>query len=610
MRIPIAYLLASATVVAATSSLVRQNSTHCKCVGLQTSFKKPTDFFQGPDDACWPSQKAWKKLNDQVEGRLIKSEPIARPCYPGPAENRTACDFVEANWTSDVFQSSQPLGLSYPTNTTCPPVDYASGEKPGTCSLGNNPRYAVNATTTAHIRHTIAFAEKHNVRLVVKSTGHDINGRSDGYGSLEVWLHYHRTGIDFQHTYTPANGCHRSAWNGSAIKIGGGYQWRDVYAVAKEKNVIVVGGGTPSVGAVGGWANGGGHGPASRNYGLGADQILEAEVVLADGRVVVANACENADLYRAFRGGGPGYGVALSFTMKAYPNVDSIAVQRLEIAPLAGNNSGLFDALAILFQHYPAMNDAGLAGYGFWYLNSIAPIFGNTSVGYYHVFYAIGNEVSETEKSFAPVRQALDGLKASISINETYSAYHDYWTFYEAKSGLHDPVGNEAALTSRLFDPASLSNHAKVRKYVETVSGKPQDYVSNVIELVSGGQVFEEAKDPNSGLLPAWRTSPFLHIVGEGWAPGSSDDIKAAVRKDVTNVKGAAQKAMAPNTGGYMNEGDRLDPEWKQTFFGANYEAHLATKKRYDPEGLFYCPICVGSDEWIDLPDTPLCRAG
>jgi hypothetical protein len=129
----------------------------------------------------------------------------------------------------------------YPVNTTCPPVDYAKGEKPGSCTLGPNPRYAVNATSAEHVQHTIAFAKEHNIRLVTKSTGHDINGRSDGFGSLELWLRYHRNGITFQPTYEATNGCQESSWKGSAIKISGAYQWQDVYVVAKEHDVIVVG---------------------------------------------------------------------------------------------------------------------------------------------------------------------------------------------------------------------------------------------------------------------------------------------------------------------------------------------------------------------------------
>jgi hypothetical protein len=601
---------AAYATVAGSSSGAGQ-SGNCKCVSRQLQHgphREAANTSQGPQDSCWPSQATWERLNDQVDGRLITSEPIALPCYPGPKENRTACDSIVANWSEDDFYSTKPLGLMYPVNITCPAVDYAKGEQPGSCTLGPNPRYAVNATSAEHIRHTIAFAKKHKIRLVTKSTGHDINGRSDGFGSLELWLRYHRNEIKFQTTYEAMDGCQQSSWKGSAIKIGGAYQWQDVYAVAKEHNVIVVGGGSPSVGAVGGWATGGGHGPATRNYGMGADQILEVEATLADGRRVVANACENIDLYKAFRGGGPGYAVASSFTMKAHANVDIIAVQRLEVSPIGGNISALLDAVAVLFQIYPAMNDAGYAGYGYWYLNSLKPIFGNTSIGYYHDFWNIGKSADEAKEAFAPLREALKKLQSIVVVNETYKEYPDYWSMYDAESGLHDTVGSEASLTSRLFDPASVSDYNKIRKYVETASGGALDFTSNVVLLTSGGQVALDGKDPHAGLHPAWRTSPFAHVIGWGWAPGSSAAMKSYVRNNITSVKGAAQKAVAPSTGGYMNEGDRLDPEWKATFFGANYDAHLTTKHKYDPENVFFCPICVGSDEWIDLPETPLCR--
>lgn len=581
----------------------------CKSSKLCLSVAQHANADQGPRDDCWPSQSAWADLNTQVNGRLIKTQPIALPCYPGPAEDRGACDSIVSKWTEQDFHTTHPLGLAYPTNITCPAVDYSIGQSPKSCTLGSNPRYAVNATTTEEMRDTIAFAKKHNVRLVTKSTGHDINGRSDGFGSLELWLRYHRNGIEFQETFSSQSGCNSSVWSGHAIKIGGAYQWRDVYALAKENGVIVVGGGSPSVGAVGGWAIGAGHGPATRNYGMGSDQILEVEAILADGQVVVANACQNSDLYKAFRGGGPGYAVALSFTMKAHPNVETIAVQRLEVAPIGGNASALLDAVAIMFQSYPGMNEAGFAGYGYWYLNSLAPIFGNTSIGYYHDFWNIGNNIQQAKEAFEPIRVALSTLGDLIQVSETYNEYSDYWSMYDAESGLGGPVGSEASLTSRLFDTKAVSEYGAVRNYVNIASGDTKDFTSNVVLLVSGGQVAEDAKDPYTGLHPAWRTSPFLHVVGWGWAPGSDEATKTYVRNNMTKVKGAAQKAIAPNTGGYMNEGDRLDPEWKTTFFGAKYTEHLATKQKYDPDNIFFCPICVGSDEWIDLPETPLCRA-
>jgi FAD/FMN-containing dehydrogenase len=211
------------------------------------------------------------------------------------------------------------------------------------------------------------FARLNNIRLVVASTGHDLLGRSDGYGSLEIWLRYYRNSINFQKTYASANKCTKSGWKGSAINIDGAYQWKDVYKVAMANNVIVVGGGAVSPGAIGGWPSGGGHGPATRNYGLGADQILEADILVADGRIVTANACENADLFRAIRGGGPGFGITLSTTVKAYPNIKVVTAHHFAFAPLeqTANNSDLLDAVSVMLQSLPDMNDGGFAGYAY-----------------------------------------------------------------------------------------------------------------------------------------------------------------------------------------------------------------------------------------------------
>ncbi|KAJ8114945.1 hypothetical protein OPT61_g3289 [Boeremia exigua] len=546
----------------------------------------------GPEDSCWPSQAVWAAFDSTTNGRLIKSTPLAQSCYPGPKEDRAQCDYINANWAIQSFQVSQPLGLAHPWNLTCPPVDYSAGQTPVSCTLGLNPRYAVNATHVDHIRSTLAFATHWNIRLVVKSTGYDLLGRSDGYGSLQLWLHHFCNGIRFQSTYTPSDKCAKSGWKGSAIRINGAYQWLDVYAVAKQKNVIVVGGGAPSVGAVGGWNTGGGHGPATRNYGMGADQILEAEVMLANGRIVTTSACQNSDLYRALRGGGPGYGVILSMTVKTHPNVRVVSVQRLELAPKTANASAVLDAVTAMFQNYPDINDAGFAGYGYWAINGYQPLFGNTTAGYYHDFWNIGNDTATSKTAFAPIRAKLEKLEHIITITETYKEYPDYWTMYEAESSLNSPVGNTAALSSRLLSRASVSNPTALRNTLTTIIGPAQEFGQNTVLLVTGGQVARDAADPFSGLHPAWRKASFMTIIGRGWLPGTSADVQAHIRADVT-VKGAALKKLAPDMAGYVNEGDREDEAWRETFWGEAYEGHLKTKERVDP-GVFV--------QWLRTP--------
>jgi hypothetical protein len=514
-------------------------------------------------------------------------------------------------WIDQDFETSNPIGRSYPYNITCAPVDYAAGETPTSCTLGSLPYYAVNASTKRDISLTLDFAKSHNLRLVVSSTGHDLLGRSDGYGGLELWLHSFRNGIYFQKTFESTNKCTKSGWTGSAFHIDGAYQWQDVYPVARANNVIAVGGGSISPGAIGGWPSGGGHGPATHNFGMGADQILEAEIMLADGSIVTANHCENADLFRAIRGGGPGYGIVLSEHIKVYPNVDAVTAHRLAIAPRneTVENKDLLDAIAVLHQQLPAISDNGVAGYGFWFRQYPGPFIGDAHSGYSHGFWTIGKRQAEAEKSVAPLMNALDKFQDKLVITSTFTEYPDYWSFYYAESGLRDAVGSTSIMTSRLINSEAVADYDKVRETIEVVGGAPDQLNANIILLVSGGQVFRDAADQSSGLNPAWRVSPFVMASAQGIPKVASREVRDRAQHEVTDVLGAALKKLAPQTGGYMNEGDGNDPDYIVDFYGsANYAGHLAAKRKYDPQDVFYCRTCVGAEAFFDRPYGPLCR--
>lgn len=491
-------------------------------------------------------------------------------------------------------------------------MNTTAGEQPGSCTLGKQPFFAVNATKENDIVAAINFASYNNIRVVIKETGHDILGRSEGGASLLIWTRYLHNGISFIENYeaTCNASCDTTKWTGAAIHINGGYTWADVYPVAKNNGKIVVGAGTPSVSTTGGWMQGGGHGPASRQFGLGADQVLSARVVLADGCIVTATPCENQDIYFAIRGGGPGtYGVVLSTTIKAWPLVD-VKVQSVAIAPLTTDTSALLDAIATLYSAYPDLNDAGYAGYGTWSIASPVPIFANFTAAYVHGFYTFDKTMEETEAAFSPtLEKLLPSNGTSLFISVTYNSFDDYWSFYDAVARAEPSVGTTSALGSRLFSRTSVQDDpAGLREMLEVVAGSPNESTSNNFELVSGGQVFKDAADPLSGLNPAWRTSYFNNIVARGWAPGSSEAIKAEAMRDVTYNKVPAMEKQAPDTGVYMNEGDRLDPNWQVNFYGAHYERLMEIKQTRDPGGLFYCPTCVGSAEWEEDEEGRLCR--
>jgi len=175
------HLVALATLL---SCVLDVNATSCKCVSwADDCFATPSArrfkliFVKGPNDTCWPPASEWKSLNASVSGKLIADSQPAASCYPGILQDAAACGNANAQWGSQKFQTESPIGLTYPTGS-CPIVPFAAGANLiGVCTIGDQPWYTVNATEYEDVAKGILFARKHNIRLVVRNTGHDLLGR-------------------------------------------------------------------------------------------------------------------------------------------------------------------------------------------------------------------------------------------------------------------------------------------------------------------------------------------------------------------------------------------------------------------------------------------------
>ena len=178
-----------------------------------------------------------------------------------------------------------------------------------TVRLTQNPRYdgarplaVLSVAGAKDVATAFAFAQDHDVRVVIRSGGHSYPGWSAGDGALVV----------------DVRPLHGVSLSGTTATIGAGASLVQVYDGLGTRGRGIAGGSCPTVG-IAGLTQGGGVGVLTRAHGLTCDAVTSMQVVLADGRVVTASPSEEPDLYWALRGGGGGHlGVVTSFTMTTF----------------------------------------------------------------------------------------------------------------------------------------------------------------------------------------------------------------------------------------------------------------------------------------------------
>ncbi|MGZ4439517.1 MAG: FAD-binding oxidoreductase [Gaiellaceae bacterium] len=170
--------------------------------------------------------------------------------------------------------------------------------------IDRRPALIARCQSTADVKATIAFARDHDLLLAVRGGGH--NG--GGLGVVDDGVVLDLSGLSSVEVDPDRR----------TIRAGGGATWNQVDAAAHPHGLSTPSGIISSTG-VGGLTLGGGIGHLSRGCGLTIDNLLEADVILADGTEARASADENPDLFWAIRGGGGNFGVVTSFTFRAHP---------------------------------------------------------------------------------------------------------------------------------------------------------------------------------------------------------------------------------------------------------------------------------------------------
>ncbi|MEO7338995.1 MAG: FAD-binding oxidoreductase [Caldimonas sp.] len=547
-----------------------------------------------PGDSGWPDAGAWQRLDAAVGGALVKVASPFAACRAAPASPACAALFkAPANpWAiGDDVALTQTFGW-VGAWTSSPSV------------------YAVAARNAADVAAAVNFAREHRVRLVVKGGGHSYQGTSNAPDSLLVWTRRMKE-VTLHDAFVPA-GCSGRIGPQRAVSCGAGAVWAHLYdAVSTRGGGYVQGGGCTTVG-VAGLVQSGGFGSFSKAFGTAAGNLLEAEVVTADGQIRIANACTHPDLFWALKGGGGGnFGIVTRLTLRVHPLPSNFGAVNLTVK---ATSDAAFRKLIGLTLDFCARSLIG-PHWGeqlrFRHDNAlqVSMVFQGLSrseavAAWQPFFDAVDASPKDFDLEFSPLRIVSTDARtfwAPTFVKRTLGFIkrddrpgapeaNVFWPGDQGQAGqvLH---GYES-----VWLPASLLQEGRRAELVEALFAATRHwFVSLHLNKGLAGaptQAIEAARDTamNPAVLDAFALA-ILGAHGDPAYPGVAghEPDEALARRRAASIDQAAKalRQVAPQGGAYLAESNYFQRDWPSAFWGANAARLMAVKAAVDPDGLF-----------------------
>lgn len=416
------------------------------------------------------------------------------------------------------------------------------------------PQAVVRCANPADVSNVLSFVQQKGLAVTPRCGGHSYSGTSTTTGVV----------IDVG----PMNTISVSS-DGTAT-IGAGAKLADVYDQLFAKNVAIPSGTCLSVG-IAGITLGGGIGLVDRQYGLTCDNLVAAQVVTADGKVLTCNANSEPDLFWALRGGGGGnFGVVTSFTFKTHPTRDLTNFYA----------SFPYDSLPKV-----------LAAWQAWAQDLPKSIWSYLVITFYNPSAAPNVVLSGvcvgTEAEFAPHWSKL--LAAIQTTPSTQSVY--------LQSYRDTMLAFCAGLTISQCHMEGQTPDARLRRYAFAATSDffnqtiPAEGVTALMKGVADAQAARITGQVIMGTLGgaigeiALDATAFPHRKARISAEYYMDAPDAATPTWANSMR----SVMKPwsSGGAYVNYLDPLIQDWQSAYYGSNYARLVQVKAKYDPNGVF-----------------------
>jgi FAD/FMN-containing dehydrogenase len=417
---------------------------------------------------------------------------------------------------------------------------YDAARRIWNAAFDRKPALIVRCAGTADVRLAVRFAAAYGLLTAVRAGGHSFLGQSSCDGGLVIDL-------------SPMRGVRvdpvpRKAHVDAGTLIGRVDRATQAFGLATPL------GDAPETG-VAGLTLGGGLGWLRGRFGLTADNVLEANVVTADGSQLRANAVENPDLYWALKGGGGNYGVVTSFTYLLH-EVPSRMLGGTLTFPFAGARELLRSYAEICMG---APDDLSLGA-------ALTSDDNGTRVVELSVCYS--GLPADAERAIAPLRKLGKPLKDALAQT----------TYLKLQGSLDPPAVNRRGACVRGGLAYGLSS-ALIDNAVDLIESCPVDGFD--IEVFNLGGCIGRVPAQDTAYWDRGATHAML-LWGEWKVPGDG------AARNAEWVRGA-WKRLAPHVRGHYANFPTADGDdtGARVTYGGNYARLAQLKRRYDPSNLF-----------------------
>jgi FAD/FMN-containing dehydrogenase len=411
------------------------------------------------------------------------------------------------------------------------------------------PRAVIQCVDSADVMAAVAAARDDGADLAVRGGGHSVPGFGTVADGLVIDLSM------MKHVLVDPDK--------RVARVGGGATWGDVDHATYPFGLAAAGGVVSTTG-VGGLTLGGGIGYLSRSVGLSIDNLLSADVILADGRQVTASDYQNEDLFWALRGGGGNFGVVTSFEFQLH-----------EVGDIVGGPMfyEVDDAAAVLecYREFIAAAPEQLGCFFGWQIAPPLPFIPEDRVG--DLFCALvccwNGPHNEAEQVLRPLRDVAEikaeqvGIMPFPALNSAFDGLVPQGMRHYWKADFITELTDEAIAAH--IEHGKKTPHVSSSMHLHPINGAPQ--------RVGADETAFGHRDKN-----------FVPVIVGIWDDPADDEANIQWVKDYY----AAIHPHSGGEGGYINFMSADDDHRAPANYGTNYERLVAVKATYDPGNLFH----------------------